>query len=108
MIEIKHLATTKLPNDLSRLTFEIETKGYTDFHCELIVDLRWLFGSIQKISVGEYHIKSGGNFHIFHDYKETFHIDVNDKIAKKSSSFKWQLIGFVSFYNQYSREKGKS
>ena len=107
MIEINHLATTKLPNDLSRLTFEIETKGYTDFECELVVDLRWLFGSIQRISVGDYHIKSGGNYHIIHDFKETFHIDVQDKIAKKSTKFNWQLIGFIAFNGSYHKLKGK-
>jgi hypothetical protein len=106
MIEIKHLDTTKLPNDLSRLTFEIETKGYTDFKCELFVDLRWLFGSIYKISVGDYHIKSEGNFHIIHDFKETFYIDVTDKIAKKSTNFNWHLIGFIAFKGSYYRLKG--
>lgn len=107
MIEIKHLSTTKLQNDTSRLTFEIETKEYTDFKCELLIDLRWFFGSIQEISVGDYHIKSGGNYQIIHDFKETFHIDITDKIAKKSSRFNWQLIGLIAFNGSYSRLKGK-
>jgi hypothetical protein len=107
MIEIKHLSTTKLQNYTSRLTFEIETKGYTDFKCELLIDLRWLFGSIQEISVGDFYIKSGGNYHIIHDFKETFHIDITDIIAKKSSRFNWQLIGLIAFNGSYSRLKGK-
>ena len=107
MIEIKHLVTTKLQNGTSRLTFEILTKEYTDFKCELFIDLRWFLGSIQEISVGDYHIKSGGNYHLIHDFKETFHIDVSHKIAKKSSKFNWQLIGFIAFNGSYSRLKGK-
>ena len=84
MVEIRHVATTKLPNEISRLSFELELSGHTDFECELLLDLRWFFGNIQKISVGDFHIKSAGNIYIFHDFKETFYIDVNDKIAKKS------------------------
>ena len=84
MIEIKHLSTTKLQNDTSRLTFQMEYQGGNDFKCELIIDLRWLFGSIQEISVGDYHIKSCGYYHIIHDFKETFCIDVPHKIAKKA------------------------
>ena len=99
MTEIKHLGTTKLQNDTSRLTFQIESKGYQDFKCELIMDLRWLFGSIQEISIGDFHLQKG-------DFKETFAIDVHDKIAKKSSRFNWQLIGFVAFNGKYSRLKG--
>ena len=100
MIKFKHLATTKLPNEISRLLFEIKSTGYSDFKCELVVNLHWLFGSIHEISVGNYHLKKDS-------FKETFHIDVPDKIAKKSSRFNWQLIGFVSFNGQYSRLKGK-
>ena len=99
MIEITHLATTKLPNEISRLLFEIESTGYNDFKCELVIDLRWLFGRLHEISVGNYHLQKDS-------FKETFHIDVPNKIAKKSSRFNWQLIGFVSFNGQYSKLKG--
>ena len=99
MIKIKHLATEKLQNDMNRLTFEIESSGRTDFECELVIDLRWLFGRLHEISVGNYHLQKDS-------FKETFHIDVPDKIAKKSSRFNWQLIGFVSFNGQYLRLKG--
>ena len=99
MIEITHLATTKLPNEISRLLFEIESTGYNDFKCELVIDLRSLFGRLHEISVGNYHLQKDS-------FKETFHIDVPNKIAKKSSRFNWQLIGFVSFNGQYSILKG--
>ena len=99
MIEIKHLTTTKLQNDLSRLTFQMEYQEGNDFQCELVIDLRWLFGSIQEISVGNYHLQKDS-------FQESFHIDVPDKIAKKSSSFNWQLIGLVSFNGKYSRLRG--
>ena len=100
MIEIKHLSTTNLQNDMKRLTFEIEAKGYTDFKCELVIDLRWLFGSIHEISIGDFHLQKD-------DFKEIFYTDVPDKIAKKSSRFNWQLISFVTFNGIYSRLKGK-
>ena len=100
MIEIKHLTTTKLQNDLSRLTFQMDYKGGTNFKCELVINLSWLFGNLQEISVGNYHLQEGS-------LKETFHIDIPNKIAKKSSRFNWQLIGFASFNGQYSRLKGK-
>ena len=99
MIEIRHLATTKLPNEMSRLLFEIESKGYNDFKCELVIELRWLFERIQEISVGNYRLQKDG-------FKETFCIEVPDKIAKKSSRFNWQLIGFIAFNGRYSRLKG--
>lgn len=100
MIEIKHLTTIKLQNDISRLTFQIEYQGGNDFQCELVVNLSWLFGNLQEISVGNYHLQKDS-------FKETFHINVPDKIAKKSSRFNWQLISFVSFNGNYSRLKGK-
>ena len=99
MIEIKHLATTKLPNEISRLLFEIESTGHSDFKCELVVNLHWLLGSIHEISVGNYHLQKNG-------FKEIFHIEVPDNIAKQSSRFNWQLISFVSFNGIYSRLKG--
>ena len=57
MIEIRHLATTKLPNEISRLLFEIESTGYNDFQCELVIDLRSLLGRLHEISVGNYHLQ---------------------------------------------------
>jgi len=100
MVEIKHLGTTKLQNGLSRLIFGIEAKGNTDFKCELVIDLRWLFGSIQEISVRDFHLQKD-------DFKETFYIDVHHKVARKWSRFRWELIGFVAFNGCYSRLKGK-
>ena len=99
MIEIKHLSTTKLQNDTSRLTFQIEYKGGTNFKCELVVNLSWLFGNLQEISVGNYHLQKDG-------FQDTFHIDIPDNIAKKSSNFNWQLMGLVSFNGKYSSLKG--
>ena len=94
MIEIRHLTTTKLPNEISRLLFEIKSTGYNDFKCKLMINLHWLFGGIYEISVGNYHLQ-----------KDTFHIDIPDKIVKKSSRVNWQLIGSGFFKGQYSRLK---
>ena len=100
MIEIKYLTTTKLQNDLSRLTFQMEYQGGNDFQCELVVNLSWLLGNLHEISVGNYHLQKDS-------FQESFHINVPDKIAKKLSSFNWQLMGLVSFNGKYSSLKGK-
>jgi len=99
MVTIKHIITKQLTKDAMRVVFEIEARPNIKYEGELILELRWFFGTVWIGLVGEYRLPS--------EVKQYFQVDIPASKAKRWRSFRWILANGVVFNGKQSYYKGK-
>jgi hypothetical protein len=99
MVTVKHIVTKRLTKDFMRLVFEIQSQPGVEFKGDLLLELRWFFGSVWNGHISPYHLPS--------NFRKRIYVDIPAFDAIRWRNFRWVFVSQVQFKGDFDRFEGK-